>query len=143
MRELKFKAWDKEDKIMYDYKMGWYIDMGGEIRQHPPTPPLQNFILLQYTGFKDPKGVEIYEGDIVRWYKEFDWIISGDEKIIEYTLFQVIFEYGAFWVKMIEEDYEDKNCRLVRNACENKFGDIEVPVCEVIGNIYENKELIK
>lgn len=96
----------------------------------------------QYTGEKDKNNKKIFAGDVVRWYKEFDWIISGC-KNFEYALFQVVFEQGAFWLKIIDDDYDcDRNNRLVRNACEEEWGDYKVPICEIVGNIHDNPELL-
>ncbi len=145
MREIKFRVWCKNNKEWEKHyceigKDGalWHRDKSGIHIINKKT-----HIIQFYTGLKDAKNCEIFEGDIVKWYKEWEWVISGDKNVIEYALFQVVFENGAFWVRMIEEDYEDRNCRLVRSACEDKFGDIEVPMCEVVGNIYENPELLE
>ena len=68
----------------------------------------------QYTGLKDKNGKEIYEGDIVRH--------ATDEGV-----YKVIFEDGGFYVKnLFEYDFQAIN---------------EYPL-EIIGNIYENLELL-
>lgn len=67
MREIKFRAWDKEHKRWTNYSIAddlprfydkhtgcWKTDRKGE-----------RFILCQYTGLKDISGIEIYEGDIL------------------------------------------------------------------------------
>ena len=55
MRELKFRAWNPEEKLMGS---GFSIYDDGEL----PT----DYIIMQYTGFKDASQKEIYEGDIVQ-----------------------------------------------------------------------------
>jgi len=61
-REIKFRAWDKDKKIMVgDIDIDYTITMNGYIQE------LQKYyILLQYTGLKDKNGKEIYEGDIIK-----------------------------------------------------------------------------
>jgi len=79
MREIKFRAWDKTKKEMLNDE--WCannftslkndIEWTGEEYENRDTA----YCLMQYTGLKDSKGVEIYEGDIVKCE------IGQDEKV--------------------------------------------------------------
>jgi len=117
MREIKFRAWDKKNKKMV---VVWQIDWNdkGEIEYVNRNNDTSNFILMQYTGLKDKNGREIYEGDIVRG--------AGIKPKI-YTV-EWLDIYGGF--AFLDDEKAIPAC--------------EVPVlfCEVIGNIYENPELI-
>ena len=123
MREIKFKAWDKKKmlnrfEITQDGCIG-YTDM------FETYHPLTEAVLIQYTGFKDKNGKEIYECDIVEIPDDYDkyGFFAGEIR-------EVYFAFGAFRLKPIRNE----------NAIGNYLEDnLEL---EVIGNIFENPELL-
>lgn len=91
-------------------------DDGWEIRDGE-IYPLSNSILMQFTGLKDFYGKDGYEGDVI------------EEKERGFKA-KIVFYEGAFYA----EDEKNKT-RVLLGAC--------MITCEVIGNIYENPELLK
>lgn len=80
---------------------------------------IENYVLMQSTGLKDKNGKLIYEGDIVKIFH-----VSGTMQ-------------GKYFFDVVE--WNDLRCRF---DTEN-YGIInDDDVYEVIGNIYENKELL-
>lgn len=125
MREIKFKAYFKVDKRIYDV---WTINFSREEielfdkkMQVDFEASFDDVELMQYTGLKDKNGVEIYEGDIIK--AKF---IKGSSE-------------ATGWV-----EYFDKDASFI---CHLKGGDYALLVAlselEVIGNIYNNKEFLR
>ena len=111
MREIKFRAWDKDlHRMILPYRCRWQA-CNNSI----------NCELMQYTGLKDMNGKEIYEGDIVKTKWE------------DVKLLKVIFSHGGFTYVAIDDSDESHNFMP-----DNSF----LNGCEVIGNIYENPELL-
>ncbi len=123
MREIKFRAWDKEKKDMYysDFRLDWNgkvfwwkSEVGYEDWRHSDV-----VVLMQYTGLKDKSGKEIYEGDIVE---------NGD------------YIGAVVWVngegRFILQSFTDGSGAMIKGV--KTYSPIEG---EIIGNIYENPEL--
>lgn len=126
-REIKFRAWDKEQK-----RFG-YIDLSSS---DFGDPSWFNEELMQYTGLKDKNGVEIYEGDILKVYTYFD---EDNPSSNDFTVHQV--EY------MLEKwDYPAYDLTppldVEANGLSWAILSTDYEGVEVIGNIYENPELI-
>ena len=120
MREIKFRAWVEEENEMMSVEEIIFCEVGGvaEINEWWGD---NRFILMQCTGLKDKNGVEIYEGDILRWY---GYEVKGGKQIRPEKL-------------LVVADY-------IRDAhkvlCITEGTDQTV---EIIGNIYENPELLE
>ena len=124
-REIKFRAWDEEEGMMHP---PFTINEICEIRKEGGGfgAILMNFnwdqlMWLQFTGLKDKNGKEIYEGDI--------WLMNG----IKSQPMIVCFDNGKFISKSTWGEY------LKRDDGYTYWDFIDG---EVIGNIYENPELL-
>lgn len=92
--------------------------------------------LGQFTGLTDKNGRKIFEGDIIQFGEdeEYDWEFNiGVVKFGEGTFDSGIYVYTGFF-------YEDKNGNIDHNALYNWEEDWER--CKVIGNIYDNPNLL-
>ena len=123
MREIKFRAWDKNSMMFFDLTWGnsgqgrgWIgmLPLGEELQRGWYDNRIQvdpyDCDIMQYTGLKDKNGTEIYEGDILQ---------RNDNSIAV-----VEFENGMFTTA-----YDSLKFELYDN------GSV------VIGNIYQNPEL--
>jgi uncharacterized phage protein (TIGR01671 family) len=138
-REIKFRTWDKKRKTMEFFPYVYFYNVDADMvafcldrgRPHiyidDDDPSDENdFELMQYTGLKDKKGKEIYEGDIVKFSTRVTnvtsenlevewgpasgaWVVNSLEDLVPYFLYEAVRHYNP----------------------------------EVIGNIYENPELLK
>lgn len=126
-REIKFRAWDKENKIMFEV-FGFDINTVYPYQRncdHKISTPLniEDCILMQYIGIKDKNGKEIYEGDIIKHYNQMQFSDTYKISIVIYDNKKSSFR---------KRDIEDDKTLMIGENC----------ICEVIGNIYENKKLI-
>ncbi|MCT6926371.1 YopX family protein [Metasolibacillus sp.] len=125
-REIKFRVWDKDvkrmricgdsphDSFVFDHETNQicYYNLQNGCGSLPDGTG--TYKLMQYTGLKDKYGVEIYEGDIVQ-FKSIRGIIERYE--VEYT------NYGEWAIGMHRLSMRFKSC-------------------EVIGNVWEDGELL-
>ena len=111
-RELKFRAWDKKHK-----RMSLPADAEQIFGKIWVPFDVTEFDLMQYTGLKDKNGKEVYEGDILSLPFRFegDYSYKPSIAVVEWDV------YGWY----------------VNNRGECGYNETEV-----IGNIYENPELL-
>lgn len=130
MRAIKFRAWDKEQhKMLFNEERG--IALSGKLYNESDdwfyafddrkgSYEGKDIELMQYTGLKDKNGKDIYEGDILK------------HQIWSYTAVKVIWDDCMF--RVITVKGEEHNLPLV---------SLQTNSCEVIGNVYENPELLR
>ena len=125
MRDLRFRAWDKDAKEMFPVVTIQFNAFYGVFafpycldNVKPKDRDIgYNVELMQNTGLKDSKGVELYEGDIV---KPDDDSLGNKRFVCDWDNLD---KFGD-WV-------------------DNLLGDGSYPKMIITGNIYENPELLK
>jgi uncharacterized phage protein (TIGR01671 family) len=137
-REIKFRLWnawlkrfERDFEIRRDFKkFTFWVDDN----ENDEVVELDE--INQYTGLKDKKGKEIYEGDIIKWFAD------GINKFAE-----VIWKDCGWCAKRFDKELN----RFEKYYNFNQFIPVEVDVegkedmfdGEVVGNIYENPKLIE
>ena len=117
MKNIKFRAWDKINEEMIPW--GRLLN-GYNLRNVFMGPEMCGLILMQYTGLKDKNGVEIYEGDVL-YFEPYETHIN--DRVVQNI-------DGAYHGRLIRSGYSKL---LAECLYETK----------VIGNIYENPELLE
>ena len=112
MRDIKFRVWDKQRQRFSKNNM---MGLDGVISSSHP----EHYMLMQYTGLLDNHGVEIYEGDILTHKVQGNRFVEFGSPKTSYAGYMLVNKDG---MRGTLQDTE----RLY----------------EVIGNIYENPELI-
>lgn len=130
MRELKFRAWDLIGKRMLQW--GDIMDLPAwEI--FPGTPEQRAFSVMQYTGLKDMRGKEIYEGDII----DIHQTVNG------YNMFLIVWSDIGFGARyLIDGEISREYEYDIKELLDVNIGKYEKSI-EVVGNIYENHGLLE
>lgn len=124
----KFRAWWKSEGEMV-INISWFRfkqrDLIGSVGEQSTWPiSFDDVVLMQSTGLFDKNGVEIFEGDVIR----FTSVLGEDE------IRQVTFENGCFGI-MLERVHIGFG--MIKFLSEVEYS------LEIIGNIYENTELVQ
>lgn len=137
MREIKFRAWDKQNKSWIEDTF-LIMNCGTRISVWPDGNHCQSYALFigfdiklsQYTGLKDKNGKEIYEGDILFGREEGD----GETTAWTDVYYEVLYDTqdAIFVCKDINYKNRSWDCMLC-DICDEY---------EVIGNIYESSDIL-
>ena len=153
MREIKFRAWNKELNIMRNnstidcynselnrsFKENLMLTMDGEIRvcqwygDRVSMREDNNYKLMQFTGLQDKNGVDIYECDVLQIISKYGvrpWSSQPGKKHY--------YKEPKIQNKLVRFDTE-KACFEVDGT---SFAYAKATNYEVIGNIYQNPELL-
>ena len=117
-REIKFRAWDKDSKkMLIPLSPVWFEENSWSDEDFAVCADNCNHVLMQFTGLHDKNGKEIYEGDVMRVKA-----LGNPENI-----------NPVVW------DSENSQCSMINWP----MTPYSASFSEVIGNIYENPDLLK
>ena len=156
MNNLKFRAYIKSinkvvDVLKIDFKSNTLlldIDSDEMIPKsyywwYETTLSFEDVVLMQSTGFKDKNGIEIFIGDIVKFPDEYVFydFEGGLTSVDGLNVASVVKKGNCITLDnfagkdgFTERELENYECT---------FDDLDFKNFEVIGNIYENKELLE
>lgn len=126
---LKYRAWDKEFKEMVQVNalvLDEQVIKATYKNGNVVKEDMKNYELMQSTGFFDKNGKEIFEGDVVQFedcYTESDFLYIN-KGIVEWS-------QGSFTVT-------NRDSVEMEDLLDGEILDVTI-----IGNIYENKELLE
>ena len=133
MKDIRFRAWHPDENKMYYFKnFQEIIDWQNGDPYRLDNYEYANVKYMQYTGLKDKNGKEIYEGDIVKVK-----LYKGEEE--KYFIGKVEY-FGSNFIVDADNNSEYHVYDLDGFGIDYRYN---LEDCEVIGNIYDNPELLE
>lgn len=164
MREIKYRVWSEMYHKMFNCIALMFMYSNGNVRVKVyDEPDCREFdtvydYVQAYTGVKDINGKELYEGDIVTidcfvdnsYYECYEINYPATERYDFKFTCQIVWndETASFRFKVLKNDLSEEKEDRFQDDLANEVFDIEISSIaekepEVIGNIYENPELLK
>ena len=134
MREIKFRAWNEYEQYFLDNEefainfLGTVFKANLDAEVYNNLMNQDSFKIMQYTGLKDKNGVEIYEGDLLQSFYddgEIHEVIWHEESASFRVATYLDNRHGGSFAELFFMDDIHENCN------------------KIIGNIYENTELLE
>ncbi len=127
MRQIEFRAYNKEYGMrkLYGFNEN-FVFLDSLDSPDNTVLPRKEWILMQFTGLTDKNGKKVFEGDIIKVnddYEEYG-MAAGE-------IYEIYFAYGGFRMK-------PKFRKRAKGYYAEDGNDFEI-----LGNIYENPELLK
>lgn len=155
-REIKFRAWDgKRKEMLYEFPIELATPDGEQFYLNAPVFPVSADYyereLMQFTGLRDKSGVEIYEGDIVKFTTIFGFESELMNEWKEMHGLDTINGIGSLFKGIVVVDMLRG---LMLKRCDNEYAEPffsrhqnikarqDWDTSEVIGNIYEHPHLL-
>ena len=145
MREIKFRAWDSESKAWFPFDRDGWVNVhqdGSIIHGHDNEPCFDDdcklsLEVMQFTGLKDKNGKDVWEGDILlkKFYADD---VDGKKLIVRFgngIMDSGVYNYMGFYFEGLDGDQSDEENQYLWKPEDGLWA-------EVIGNIYENPELL-
>lgn len=143
-RPLKFRAWDPEARALQDewiMSQDYEYVVPGETVDLSQLTQSHDLHVMQFTGFYDRHGQEIYEGDVL--------LSRESDTGLEDELFEMSFELGGFCLTDYPRSEESEGAVFYRNwfnsASRTRDAELPQPACrfDIVGHIYEPLERIE
>ncbi|WP_179395034.1 YopX family protein [Lacticaseibacillus absianus] len=147
MRQIKFRAWDGEEMVEV---AELHLNTKELLVDDEEWLSMRHSPLMQYTGLRDKNGREIYEGDIIKYHltreygENYDPItlgFIGSDWSVDADIFGEVRIWPSNGVMMTQIVTDDPEMFDKEHPVPNRWHVNQE--CEVIGNIYENPELLE